>query len=41
MKRFHERESEARKRAEVIRKVLARTDGTVPAEAMEKTSAES
>ena len=41
MKRFHERESEARERAEVIRKVLARTDGTVPAETMEKTSAES
>ena len=34
MKRFHERESEARERADVIRRVLVRAD-TVPVEAMQ------
>jgi two-component system chemotaxis response regulator CheB len=36
MKRFQEREAEARERAEVIRKVLTRVNGTVPVEVMEE-----
>ena len=32
VKRFEEKESEARDRAETIRKVLTRMNGTVPAE---------
>ena len=36
MKRFQEREAEARERAEVIRKVLSRMSATVPAEAVEE-----
>jgi two-component system chemotaxis response regulator CheB len=35
MKRFQEREAEARERAEVIRKVLGRMNSTVPVESAE------
>ena len=38
MKRFQERESEARQRAEVIRKVLAGVNGTVPVETTQESS---
>jgi two-component system chemotaxis response regulator CheB len=40
MKRFEEREVEARERAEVIRKVLARVNGTVPVEDERKESSQ-
>jgi two-component system chemotaxis response regulator CheB len=40
MKRFKERESEARERAEVIRKVLSRANGTVPVESEPKLNSQ-